>query len=101
MATKALTHVAQRASLDHVSITRAPKHVRGWRELLTSEDADAIWHRLSELVRSTLPESQYDISTVAQQLFLHLLTSDRLSLYIDRNYSDEQIKEDLIALCRC
>ncbi len=100
MATKALTYVAQRASLDHVLVKRPLKHVRGWRELLTSEDADAIWHRLSELVRSTLPESQYDIEIIAQQVFLHLLTSDRLSLYNDRDYSDEQIKEDLVALCR-
>jgi hypothetical protein len=37
---------------------------------------------------------------VTQQLFLQLLATDRISFYIERNYSDSDIRADLLSMLR-
>ena len=106
MATRALTPVAQRHSRDNVSAKRAPGRGRDWRQVLQSQDAEAIWQELSILVRLTdwnpltahesVNERGYE--QITQELFLRLLTSDRFSFYLEQGYSDADIREDLITI---
>jgi hypothetical protein len=35
---------------------------------------------------------------VTQELFLHLLSTDRFTFYIQQSYSDSDIREDLISI---
>ena len=55
MATRALTSVAQRQSRANVSARKTPGHARDWRQVLQSQDAEAIWQQLSILVRPVAP----------------------------------------------
>ena len=98
MATKALTYGAQRASRGRVSSQDAFKRGQDWRAVLISQDADAIWRKLHALVRSSPPCGTPDHDHRTQELFLHLLATDRLSLYLDREFSDEEIRRDLLSL---
>lgn len=98
MATKALTYGAQRASQGRVSSQDAPKRGQDWRAVLISQDADAIWRKLHALVRSSHSGRISDHDHRTQELFLHLLATDRLSLYLDQEFSDEEIKRDLLSL---
>lgn len=97
MATRALTPVAQRHSRDNVSARRAPGRGRDWRQVLQSQDAEAIWQELSILVRSAASD-QSGYEQVTQELFLRLLATDRLSFYLQHGYSDSDIREDLISI---
>ena len=98
MATRALTPVAQRRSRDNVSARQALGRGRDWRQVLLSQDAEAIWHELSILVRTAIPDHADGYEQLTQELFLHLLATDRASVYIEQNYSDSEIKEDLMSI---
>ena len=98
MATKALTAVAPRASRNHVSARKAPPHGSDWREILIKQDAQAIWRKLSQLVRSALREDTNNYDSITQDIFLFLISTDRLGMYIERGFSSEEIKLDIISL---
>jgi hypothetical protein len=98
MATRALTPVAQRRSRDNVSATKALGRGRDWRQLLLSQDAEAVWHELSILVRTAIPDHSDGYEHLTQELFLHLLTTNRVSVYIEEDYSDSEITEDLLSI---
>ncbi|HYP27759.1 MAG TPA: hypothetical protein VE262_13665 [Blastocatellia bacterium] len=97
MATKALTHVAPRARRDQVSLEVTPRQGGGWRELLTEEDGDAIWDKLSHLVRSSHANPQATSDLTTQELFLHLLTSGRFRAYIELGFSEDEIGLDILS----
>jgi len=100
MATRALTPVAQRRSRDNVSARQGFGHERDWRQVLLSQDAEAIWHKLSTFVRTTNPDHEGGLESVTQELFLNLLATDRVKQYIERHYSDSEIESDLISILR-
>ena len=97
MATRALTPVAQRRSRARVSAGEAPGHGRDWRQVLLSQDAEAIWHKLSIFVRAAAPEHPAGYEQLTQELFLHLLANDRVNFYLQHDYSDSQIRADLLS----
>lgn len=92
MATKALTFVARRASRDQVSPLKSG---RSWRAIFADQNADEIWRSLSDLTQN-LVSTRSDQAT--QELFLHLLATERFNFYTEQNYSDEEIQQDLISL---
>ena len=96
MATRALTPVAQRQSRDNVSARKALGRGRDWRQVLLSQDAEAIWCELSILVRTAMPDHAGGYEQLTQELFLYLLTTNRFSVYIEQKYSDSEITEDLV-----
>ena len=98
MATRALTPVARRQGHDSVSAKKALGRGRGWRQILQSQDAEEIWHELSLFVQTEFPDRAEGNEQLTQELFLHLLTSDRVSRYIEQNYSDSKITEDLVSI---
>ena len=98
MATKALTAVAPLASRNHVSARKAPAHGSDWREILIKQDGQAIWRKLSLLVRSAIREHPDNYDSITQDIFLFLISTDRLSMYIERGFSSEEIKLDIISL---
>ena len=98
MATRVLTPVAQRRSRVNVSARKALGRERDWRQVLLSQDAEAIWHELSVLVRTAIPDHADGYEQLTQELFLHLLTTDRVSVYIEQNYCDSEINEDLVSI---
>jgi uncharacterized membrane protein len=97
MATRALTPVAQRQSRDNVSANKAPGRARDWRQVLLSQDAQAIWKELYVLVQSAASDRSAGNEQVTQELFLHLLATDRFNFYLRQDYSDSDIREDLIS----
>lgn len=96
MATNALTHGAQRASRDIVHRGQTSQHERGWRELFVDQDAEAVWQKIYTLIRSA--DSNSDYEQLAQDLFLRLLTSERVHIYIEQGFSDDEIRDDLLSL---
>ena len=98
MATEALTYVAHRASHNRASTKKAPGHEQSWRQLITEEDADAIWRKLFALIESANLGSKADCNQLTQELFLHLLATGRLSHYINQKLSDEEIEKDLLSI---
>lgn len=98
MATRALTPVAQRRSRDNVSARKALGRGRDWRQVLLSQDAEAIWHELSTLVRTAMPGHAAGYEQLTQELFLELLATDRVTFYIEQGYSDSEITEDLMSI---
>ena len=98
MATKALTNVAQRPSRDLVPMGKAFGRDQGWRELIIRQDADGIWQRVHTLVRTAMPDESSNIDLVSQELFLNLLTTNRLLMYIEQGYADKEIELDLLSL---
>ena len=97
MATRALTPVAQRQSRDNVSAKKAPGRRRDWRQVLLSQDAQAIWQELYVLVQSAATDRSVGYEQITQELFLHLLATDRFNFYLRQDFSDSDIREDLIA----
>src|SRR6266498_3104833 len=81
---------------------------RGWVEILTNNDAEALWAKLFKLVsrhssirhlfnsdRSARARLQ-DLNTdITQDLFLKLHRKDRWQHYIDAGYSDASIEHEL------
>jgi hypothetical protein len=98
MATKALTAVAPRASHNPVSARKVSAHGRDWREILIKQDAQVIWRELSRLVRSAIQEHHNDYDSLTQELFLFLISTDRLNMYVEQDFSDEEIKLDITTL---
>ncbi|MCI0488611.1 MAG: hypothetical protein L0229_18645 [Blastocatellia bacterium] len=98
MATEALTLVARRVGCERVSSPQVPGHSRGWREILAEEDAEAIWQRLFTLIESAVPNRRDDCDLITQEIFLHLLATQRLNLYLTEGRSDEEIESDLLSL---
>ena len=96
MATNALTHGAQRASRDAVHRGQPSRHERGWRELFVDQDAEAIWQKIYTLINSADLESDYE--QVAQDLFLRILSTNRVHLYIEQGFSEDEIRDDLLSL---
>ena len=97
MATKALTPVARRASLGHVSANQAPGRAQDWRQILISQDANTIWHSLSNLVQSSLSDDKSKCDQLTQDIFLELLYSRRFDFYLEQGYSNEEILNDLLS----
>ncbi|MEK6323814.1 MAG: hypothetical protein AABN33_19395 [Acidobacteriota bacterium] len=96
----ATTPVAQRRSRDNVSARKALGRGRDWRQVLLSQDAEAIWHELSTMVRTAMPDHADGYEQLTQELFLHLLATDRVSFYLEleQKYSDSEIREDLMSI---
>lgn len=98
MATKALTAVAPRARRPIAPARKTHIHVCDWRELLLRQDGEVIWHRLSALVRMVLPDRASDHDMITQQVFLDLISGQHLSTYLEKNYSGEEIRQQIKAL---
>lgn len=98
MATRALTPVARRRGRDNVSVRKGPGRARDWRQVLLSQDAEVIWQELSILVRSAELDQSIGYEQLTQELFLHLLATDRFSFYLQQDYSDSDIRADLISI---
>ena len=98
MATKALTAVGQRASRSRVPSGIASGRRLDWREVLVSQNADAIWHKLYALVRSNIPDKPSDQELITQELFLFLVSTKRVNMYLEQGHSSEEIRLDLISL---
>ncbi len=99
MATKALTPVALRASRAEVSIKAIHGPSQGWRKLFKSQDAGLIWQELFSLIRSEVQNEQ-QAAQATQEVFLVLLTTNRIAEYIERKFSDRQVIEDILSLLR-
>lgn len=98
MATNALTHGAQRASRDTVHRGQTSQNERGWRELFVDQDADAVWQNIYTLIRSAISDTDSDYEQMAQEVFLRLLTTQRVHIYIEQELSDDEIRDDLLSL---
>ncbi|HEY7543932.1 MAG TPA: hypothetical protein VID27_03575 [Blastocatellia bacterium] len=92
MATRALTLFARRASQDQASLLKSD---RSWRAIFANQDAEEIWRSLSDLTRRA-GSACSDQAT--QELFLHLLATERFTFYQEQDYSDEEIQQDLLSL---
>ncbi|HLG18076.1 MAG TPA: hypothetical protein VJH03_26780 [Blastocatellia bacterium] len=101
MATKALTSVAQRASLRLLPTRPASVQERNWRELLLEDDSDAIWSKISNLVKAQAPGGERDFNLMTQDIFLFLLATQRFNVYLDRQYSEQEITLDILSLLPC
>ena len=69
----------------------------GWRELILSQDMESVWHRLAGLAQSQ-SSSQLDFGDKTQDVFLRLLSEQRLSTYVDENWSEAKIMGELLSL---
>jgi hypothetical protein len=98
MAMKALTAVAPRARRPIAPARKARFYACNWRELLIRQDAEIIWHRLSALVHLTLPDRYGEHDFITQEVFLHLLSGDQVSRYLEEDYSADEIRQDIKAL---
>src|SRR5262249_4317957 len=79
-----------------------------WYSVISSGDAETIWNALYLLVRYKAPISQYwgkrvtDLhveeftSEVTQEVFLSLISGDRLSYFLRNNHTNDQIESELI-----
>src|SRR5215469_17117660 len=79
-----------------------------WTVIIASGDAEQIWNAIYSLVRDRNPIQIYpdgqseqpflgEISSdIAQEVFLRLITEDRLSYFMASGYTSEQIGSDLI-----
>ena len=97
MATKPLTYVAPRVSRDRVSPKTPPEHGRDWRELLIKEDADAIWQKLSHLIRTRQADDRVISDQAIQEVFLRLLVTGRFRVYVKLGFSEEAVNLDILA----
>lgn len=82
--------------------------VRGWVEILSSNDADALWTKLFKLIskhsairnllgsRTISRDSMKDFYTdITQDLYLRLYQKDRWHYYLDAGYTDADIEHEL------
>jgi hypothetical protein len=96
MATKAPDVVARCVS----SSFKTPPHngrAENLRVLFISEDADAIWNEIYAFIQSAKPLSCNDHETIAQDLFLQLLSLQKFEKFFTKDYSDEEICRDLLS----
>lgn len=97
MATEALTYVARRASFDLGAVMQASVEGQSWQALLENNDAEEIWRRISALASTVFAGSE-DVDQITQEVFLQLLSTGRFSYYIDRCFSDEEVRVDVLSL---
>ena len=98
MATNVLTTVASRARRPIAPASKPRPPARDWRELIHRQEADAIWHELSSLVEAALPGGDSEHDAVTQEIFLELVSTGRISDYIQQDYSGEEIYRDINVL---
>ena len=98
MATNALTHGAQRSSRDIAHRNQSSNVERGWRELFVNQDAEAVWQNIYNLIRSVVSDTNSDYEQMTQELFLRILTTERIHLYVEQGCSDDEIRDDLLLL---
>ncbi len=98
MATRALTPVARPRSRATTPARVAPGPERDLRQVLLSQDAESIWQELALLVRGSKLIDPARYEQVTQELFLHLLATDRIGSYIEEDYSDSDIRVDLLSM---
>ena len=94
MATEAPRVVAQVVS----STLQSPPHIgkgRDLRTVLISEDANAIWNEVDSFIQSTKPLPTGDRETITQDLFLHLLSSQKFADFLSEGGTDEEIQHEL------
>lgn len=85
--------------------------VRGWTDLLLSNDTAELWSKLFKLlsrhssVRLLYPQKElssdrgWDIySDLTQGLFLRLFEKDRWQYYLDFNYTDDRIEQEMFRI---
>ena len=83
-------------------------HNTGWLEALTNNDVETLWAKLFNLiskhssVRMLYPPNEFSSETVrdnycdlTQDLFLRLFEKKRWQYYLDHDYSDERIQQEL------
>lgn len=73
---------------------------RSWRELIQRREMDSIWNRLARLAQSN-SNSEWDLGDKTQDLFLRLLTGRRFNTYVDEDWSDERITQDVLSVMQC
>ena len=94
MATDAPTVVSQFVS----STLQTPPHTgkgRDLRSVWISEDANAIWNEIASFIRSTKPLPTDDHENITQDLFLHLLSSQKFAGFLSEGGTDEEIQHEL------
>jgi hypothetical protein len=95
MATDAPRVVAQVVS----STLQSPPHIgkgRDLRTVLISEDANAIWNEIDSFIQSTKPLPIGDRETITQDLFLHLLSSQKFDEFLSEDCTEEEIQTELL-----
>ena len=95
MATKGLTPVARRANREYLTGPNLVGLEPDLRELLVREDAQDVWDRIHELIRTLDPTA--DLDQMTQDVFVCLLASNRICVYLSQDYSEDQILLDLLS----
>lgn len=98
MASKALTLGARRPVFDQSSAKKAPGREIDWYSLLLKQDAEAIHKQIAEIVRTITHGNKINPDQLTQDLFLHLLSSERFRFYLDNEFTDDQIRNDILSL---
>lgn len=97
MAAEALTYVAQRTGSGLSAVMQSDEEIQNWQVLLKNNDAEEMWRRISALVSTAFSGSE-NVDQKTQDVFLHLLSAGRFSLYIDQRLSDEEICLDVLSI---
>jgi hypothetical protein len=95
MATDAPRVVAQIVS----STLHTPPHIGKGRDLRAaffSEDAEALWDEIYLFVQAIGITFSGNRETITQDLFLHLLTLQKSDRFSERNYSNEELRLELL-----
>jgi len=84
---------------------------RGWIDLLRSNDTEELWSKLFKLLsrhsavkllypqKELSSDSKWDIySDLTQGLFLRLLEKDRWQYYLDSNYTDDRVEQEIFRI---
>ena len=98
MATRALTAMGRRTAPAD-SIGTLVESEPGLRQVLASQNANAIWHSILTVIESS-DLAPSDVSSLTQEVFLTLLTSGRLELYEHPGWTDYDIAQDISDLAR-
>lgn len=96
MNTDPLPYIPYQESPGH-STKALRENERSWRELILSHEIESIWQRLAGLTQSQ-GDTQLEIGDKTQEVFLRLVSEQRLNTYIDKNWSEEQIIRDILSL---
>ncbi|HWP44077.1 MAG TPA: hypothetical protein VNO14_12615 [Blastocatellia bacterium] len=76
-------------------MNKAPARRKGWRAVLIEQDVQAIWNKIAAIVRR-LRVSEPERLT--QEIFLHLIVTGRFQFYLDKGFTGDQIKRDILSL---
>jgi hypothetical protein len=99
MATRALTAMARRKSSVGKPIRQVEGPRRNWRQLLNSQDANAIWQKIFTLVQSSAYH-RADPAQQTQDIFIELLVKGRLRLYRKEHWLDSAIDSEILRMLR-